>query len=106
MTKKPTSTTPTIIREDHEWGVRLLLRPFPDPQYSMMEISTEITLPRAGRGAEMRTRFTGVPVSNPLRATDVIAWVAQLNAIQTEARKIATEMKAPKKATPKKKAKS
>jgi len=109
MAKKPTTMVPTITREDHDWGVRLLLRPFPDAHYAGMEISVEITLPRSGRGAEMRTRFTGVPVSNPLRASDVVVWASQLNAIQSEARKIATEMKEPKpkaKATPKKKAKS
>lgn len=86
-------TGPQITEEKTDWGVRLIVKPFPDEHYSTLEIEVDIATPRPGRGAEMRTRFSAVPVSMPLRATDVIVWMAQMNAIQMRAREIAADMK-------------
>lgn len=93
--------TPSIMREDTEWGSRLIVRPFPDPQYVGVEISVDVTKPKPGRSAEIRTRFSSVPVPTPLRSTDVVVWMAQMNAIQEAAKQIAAEMK--EKAKPRRK---
>lgn len=85
---------PKIVREDTAWGVRLSVRPFPDPQYAIMEISVEISEPKPGRSAEIRTRFTSVPPAASLRSADLTAWMGRMNQIQAEARSIADEMKA------------
>lgn len=90
---KAMAAGPKINREDTDWGVRITLRPFPDPQYMGMEISADIGNPKPDRSPEIKVRFTGVPVQTPLRATDLVVWIAALRGMEEEARKIAAELK-------------
>jgi hypothetical protein len=85
--------TGSISREDQEWGTRLITRPFTSADHSTMEISVEITKPRAGRGAEITTRFSSVPISHPLKATDTTIWMNSMASILEDARKIGQAMK-------------
>jgi hypothetical protein len=104
MSKTAQVSGVSIQRENTEWGVRLIVKPLPDAAYANMEISVEITHPKPGRNPEMRTRFTGTPVSSPLRPTDQIIWVEALKGITEYARAVAGEMKEPVKKSPTKKA--
>lgn len=80
--------TGNITRENHGWGVRLITTPFTSPEHAAMEISVEIKNPVRGRGAEITTRFSSVPIQHPLKATDTTIWMNNMAGIIAEARKI------------------
>lgn len=75
-----------IEREDREWGVRLILRPF---QASSMQIQAEISNPKPKHHPEIRIVFTGVPVQHPLVPADARTWGQALAAVLAEAQRVA-----------------
>lgn len=91
MAVKP--VVPEISEEKTAWGVRLTVKPFPDPQLSGLEISVEVTEPKPGRSPDIRTRFTAPPPSVMLRAADMKAWLGRMTEIQTRANAIADDMR-------------
>ncbi len=94
--KKPKRAMSSIIREEQGWGVRLLLKPFHNPAQNVtMEISAEIHHPKPGKNPEIRIWFSGVPIANPLKATDATIWISAITEINDQARKVAHELKEP-----------
>jgi hypothetical protein len=81
-----------IQREVFAWGVRLSVRPFADSEYQNLEIVSEVSHYKPGRGSEIRITFTGVSVT-PLRIIDAQTWREALDAIINETRSLAAEMK-------------
>jgi hypothetical protein len=77
-----------IEREDKEWGVRLVLRPF---QASGMQIQAEIS--KTKRNPEIRIVFTGVPIEHPLVPVEAQTWCQALTTILAEAKRIGEELK-------------
>jgi hypothetical protein len=79
-----------IEREDKEWGVRLILRPF---QASSLYIQAEISNPKPKRNPETRIVFSGVPIQHPLVPVDAQTWGQALAAILAEAKRSAEELR-------------
>jgi hypothetical protein len=102
MATKATPAAIQISSESKDWGTRLIVKPFMET-HAGMEVSAEIAKPRAGRSAEIKFCFSGVPGHNPLRSTELIVWLEAVKAVHEEARRIGDEMKNGK---PKKKKKS
>jgi hypothetical protein len=83
-----------IEREDREWGVRLIAKPFHGPgMNAAMQIQAEISNPKPKRHPEIRIVFTGVPIQHPLVPVDAQTWGQALAAIVAEAKGIAEELK-------------
>jgi hypothetical protein len=82
-----------IEREDREWGVRLMLRPFQASLHAGMHLQAEISNPKPKRNPEIRIVFNGVPIQHPLVPVDAQTWGQALAAILAEARRVAEELK-------------
>lgn len=95
--------THSIIREDKEWGSRLIVKPFIEPRLAAVEISIDIDKPKGERRPDVKIWFTAVPLQNPFKPGDLIIWTEALRALQAEAQAIADKMKPA--ATPAKKKK-
>jgi hypothetical protein len=81
-----------IEREDKEWGVRLIAKPFQAASmHAGMQIQAEISNPKPKRHPEIRIVFTGVPVQHPLVPADAQTWGQALAAVLAEARRVADE---------------
>ena len=80
-----------IQREERDWGVRLLVRPFSVAKYAPMEIQVDIHKPH---GKRVFVRFSGT--TETLRFSDARIWQSAYSAILAEAEKVAQEL-APKK---------
>lgn len=92
MAKK--AEPPSIHREKMAWGVRLTFHPFnSDSQFANMEITADVNTPKPKRGAEIKVWFSGVPVTSPLRISELMAWIEALRAMDAEARKVGEELK-------------
>lgn len=65
-----------IEREEKQWGVRLVLSPLSD-----MRIIAEVNHPKAGRRAECRFWFDGVPGDGPIKMTELMLWKGGLQLI-------------------------
>lgn len=101
---KTEASAPPISREKTEWGVRLKTRPFESQAtLAAMEISFDVNLPKPGRSPEIKVWFSAVPVSTPLRVSDINIWVASIRQVEAEARAVSEEMVSGKKKPTKKK---
>ena len=93
-----------IEREDKDWGVRLTCHPFHGPGMKRdMRIHAEVSKPKPRRSPEITIVFSSVPVQDPLRAADAQTWGRALNAVLAEARRVANELKAKPKRSPRRK---
>lgn len=99
MSKAKIELPVNMERSEHDWGVRLVMRPFAsdDAPFSQMEIEAEINTPRPGRAPTIAVRFTGAAVHNTLKITYAVIWANALQAVMSKAREVASSMK-PKKA--------
>jgi hypothetical protein len=86
-----------IQREETDWGVRLVDKPFTSPvENAEMYIQADIMRPQSKSSrAEVAFWFSGTTVQRPLRAADVIIWREHLNAVCDAAREEALMMKQP-----------
>jgi hypothetical protein len=83
-----------IQREETDWGVRLMAKPFTYPkEHAEMYVQADISLPRPKHRSETKFFFSGTTVSRPLRATDIIIWTEHLKAISDAAREEVLRMK-------------
>jgi hypothetical protein len=85
---------PQIEQTKNSAGVRLSIKPFLNEKLASMEIVVEIATAQAGRSPQAKTRFTAVPITNPLRTVDVMTWIEAMRAMQEEAQKVIEKMKA------------
>ena len=93
-----------IEREDKEWGARLTCHPFHGPGVKRgMRICAEIGHPKPRRSPEITIVFSSVPVQDPLRTPDAQTWGRALDAMLAEAKKVADELKAKPKRSPRRK---
>lgn len=92
-----------IEREDKEWGVRLTCHPFHSGMKRGMRIYAQIGKPKPRRNPEITLVFSSVPVQAPLRTADAQTWGRALDAMLAEARKVADELKAKPKRSPRQK---
>jgi len=92
MAKKETEES-GIKKEKHATFTRLSIRPFPDTKLAELEITTDIGSLQAGRAPQSKTWFSGVSMSTPLRATDVVVWMAAMKAMQEETRQVIEKWK-------------
>ena len=113
MAKKSLSPEfPTLVREDQEWGTRLVLKPFPgDTNFMAMYIQADIEKPTEQRRlGSVKIRFTSVPTMMPFNLGQTRIWLAALeavyNAAKTVEQSIRPKEKAPAKAGAKKVSKS
>jgi hypothetical protein len=84
-----------IQREETQWGVRLVLKPFTHPkEHAEMYAEADISLPRPGHRSEIKFFFSGTTVQSPLRASDMIVWMEHLKALSDAAREEAAKLKA------------
>jgi len=83
-----------IERQNRQWGVRLLVRPFSARKYADLEIQADVHKPPTGQRKDIKITFRAP--SEPLRLTDARIWMAAMAAIVEEAEKVAEEL-APKK---------
>ena len=102
-TKIKKAGTHSIIREDKEWGTRLIVKPFIEARLSGVEISIDIDKPRPSRRPDVKIWFSAVPLQNPFKPGDLIIWTEALRALQAEAKVVVDKMKPA--VTPKKKKK-
>ena len=93
MAKKVAVKAPQIEQTKNAAGIRLSIKPFLDEKLASMEIITEIATVQSGRAPQAKTRFSAVPISNPLRTVDVMTWIEAMRAMQEEARKVIEKMK-------------
>ncbi len=83
-----------IQREEHDWGVRLIVRPFPPIQkHAEMEIRVDISNPRPKHGPEIKVWFHGTITPEPLVYSESIIWADALRAANAEALLISQGMK-------------
>ncbi|MHC4399441.1 MAG: hypothetical protein ACYTG0_07165 [Planctomycetota bacterium] len=93
-----------IQREDKEWGVRLTCYPFLGTGMKRgMRIYAEVSNPKPRRSPEITIVFSSVPIQAPLRTADAQTWGRALAAVLAEARKVADELKAKPKRSPRRK---
>lgn len=95
MAKRETEET-GIKKTKHGTFTRLSIKPFAATklgELGELEITTDIAPPQAGRAPQAKTWFSGVLMSKPMSATDVVVWMAAMKAMQEEARQVAEKMK-------------
>lgn len=90
-----------IKRENHEWGVSLIGRPFESIGNAAMQIGADIT-PRPNRNPDIRVQFTGALPPNTIRLSDTTIWVNSLNQIVETAKAVAAELRQSDSKPPKK----
>lgn len=88
------SDAPGIKKEKHGNITRLSIKPFLDAKLAELEITTDIAALQAGRTPQSKTWFSGVSMSTPLRAGDVVVWMAAMRAMQEETQKLIEKMRA------------
>ena len=91
-----------IERSEHEWGVRLIVRPFRTPQHASMTLQADIHKPPRGQRKQVYVTFRGT-AGDPLRYADARTWQAAYSALIAEVDNVADEL-APKRKVKKKKA--
>ena len=84
-------------RTDHEWGVRLILKPLSTPQHKTMSMQADIHKTMKVKGKKVYVTFRGT-AGNPLPYADARTWHAAYSSLLAEADSVADEL------TPKKKA--
>jgi hypothetical protein len=69
-------------REKHDWGVRLIDKPFKGLKNEDMWMQAEISK-RTGQGTEVRFFFagTGVDKRKAFRKGDLLVWIERLRAL-------------------------
>ncbi len=83
-----------IEREESDWGVSLVVRPFAGAKEgAAMEIRADVLLPKLPRNSEIRVSFTGVSYTAPLKLMDAQVWSEAMKAILAEARSVAADLK-------------
>ena len=84
-----------IEREDKEWGVRLIGRPFRGVgKKTNMLIQAEISNPTSRRNPQITVVFSGAPVPSPLPLGDAQTWRHTFDAVLAEAKSVVEELKA------------
>ncbi len=84
-----------IERQDQEWGVRLIARPFHGiGKNTNMQIQAEISIPTPKRNPQITVVFSGAPVQSPLPLTDAQTWRGAFDAVLAEAKSVVEELKA------------
>ena len=84
-----------IEREDKDWGVRLIGRPFRGiGKNTKMQIQVEISNPTPKRNPQITVVFSGAPVHSPLPLGDAQTWRQTFDAVLAEAKSVAGELKA------------
>jgi len=80
------TTTMPIERETNDWGIRLLVRPFPaSHRNAEMEIRADIPYPREKHSGDMRFWFKGTLPAEPLALRDTVAWIEAMRAVVQQA---------------------
>lgn len=87
---------PQIIQENHTWGTRLLLKPFPtDANLLWMEIAAEIDKPTPQRKLPaVRYRFNAVPLAHQLNQVQLKTWMDAMEHVEAQTTKIVAAFKA------------
>jgi len=84
-----------IEREDQEWGVRLIARPFHGiGKNTNMQIQAEISNPTPKRNPQITVVFSGAPPQTPLPLADAQTWRQTFDALLAEAKSVVEELKA------------
>ena len=84
-----------IERQEQEWGVRLIARPFRGiGKNTNMQIQAEISNPTTKRNPQITVVFSGAPVQSPLPLADAQAWREAFDALLAEAKSVVEELKA------------
>lgn len=91
-----------IERSKHEWGVRLVVRPFSTPQHSDLTMQADVHTPPKGQRKQVYVTFRGT-VGTPLRYADARTWQMAYAALIAEVDKVADELAPAKKRAAKKK---
>lgn len=84
-----------IEREDKEWGVRLIARPFRGiGKNTNMQIQAEISNPTPKRNPQITVVFSGAHAQSPLPLADAQTWRQTYDAVLAEAKSVVEEFKA------------
>jgi hypothetical protein len=93
-----------IEREDKEWGIRLIARPFHGiGKNTNMQIQAEISNPTPKRNPQITIVFSAAPPQMPLPLSDAQTWRQTFDALLDEAKSIAEDLKAKRKKSTKRK---
>jgi hypothetical protein len=81
-----------IKREKSDYGVRLKCMPFATGKFSLMEITADVTKPKASGRCDVAVGFSGTPGFNLMRPSEVVVFIEALKGTSAEARKTAEKL--------------
>ncbi len=84
-----------ITREDHDWGVVLIARPFTG-SLGTLQIRSEIHTPKASKGPVAKIACSGTTMAAPMTVVEARTWANTLQAVISQTSEVVEELKKPK----------